>query len=91
MSEEAVSKLRLNAEMSWIELGFGNLHWLIQLKWENGILFFNKEWFELTETVNLREGDICVIARSSHFQKLKLAILENSQRAEVNSNGIVYA
>lgn len=76
--------------MRLIELGLENSKWVIKLIWRNGQLFFNEDWITFTKALNLKEGDVCVISRSSDFQKFNVAILENSEVNNVNKEGTVY-
>ncbi|KAK1353219.1 hypothetical protein POM88_052354 [Heracleum sosnowskyi] len=85
---EGVSKLGLNDEMSWMELSMWGGKWVINLKWENGILFFKEDWKVFTKVVNLREGDILVFARCSHLQRFKVYFLGNKYSTDFQSKGV---
>lgn len=74
MNEDGISKLRLEPEMSWIELTLEKSKWSIHLNWKDGKLFFNREWFKFSEIVDIKEGDISVIISTAHFQKFRVAM-----------------
>lgn len=73
--------------MSWIELALNKSKWVIKFKWQAGKLFFNNEWFKFTDSIKLKEGDMCVIVRTSNFQKFNVAIFEKNERHHLSANG----
>ncbi|KAK1379223.1 hypothetical protein POM88_025975 [Heracleum sosnowskyi] len=87
LSDEAISKLRLHDEMTWIQLRLQESKRVINLIWQNGQVFFNEEWIKFTKTLNLKEGDICVISRSMQFQNFNVAIFEKNEGSTENEEG----
>lgn len=81
--EEGTSKLRLHSEIRWIELSLEKSKWIITLIWRNGRLYFNEDWIKFTKALNLREGDICVLSRSTHLQKFNVTLFEKREEGYV--------
>lgn len=66
---DAVLKLNLNESVQFIEVGFKNLKWAINLKWLNGEAYLEKGWIEFLQECRIAVGDVVVFSKklSSNF------------------------
>ncbi|KAL8155193.1 hypothetical protein AgCh_000537 [Apium graveolens] len=81
-SEDSIRQLGLRKEMTWIQFSMNKYKWVLNLKWEDGFLFFNREWNKLCVDVNLREDVVCVIPRTSETQRFTICIIPKEDRIE---------
>ncbi|KAK1382873.1 hypothetical protein POM88_020608 [Heracleum sosnowskyi] len=70
LTKHVWSEIGLEETMNWIEMGYKKRKWRIKLKWENGILLFNKEWNSFVEESNLVPGDTCLFLYTAESQEL---------------------
>lgn len=47
----------------------------------------NNEWFKITEDLNLKEGDVCVVSYTMYPHTLKVSIIENEENMPVKTKG----
>ncbi|KAK1374665.1 hypothetical protein POM88_030858 [Heracleum sosnowskyi] len=80
-------KLGLDARMTWMEVGVPKYKWRIGLNWTEHVVQFDEVWKEFTEDLKLKEGDICVLQYTNHYQKFKVAIFEKSNILNYNLAG----
>ncbi|XP_074356513.1 uncharacterized protein LOC141696242 [Apium graveolens] len=92
LPNDVIARLNVHEQMTWVQLCLNKSTWIINLKWENGNLLFNKVWTKFCEYVNLKEGDVCVFSRIEHSQRLKISIIDNDNdnelKTEVHGSGI---
>ncbi|XP_074336269.1 uncharacterized protein LOC141673424 [Apium graveolens] len=82
LPNDVIARLNVHEQMTWVQLCLNKSTWIINLKWENGNLLFNKEWTKFCEYMNLKEGDVCVFSRTEHSQRLNISITDNDNDSE---------
>ncbi|KAL8089899.1 hypothetical protein AgCh_039383 [Apium graveolens] len=91
-SEDGISKLHLNKEICWINLCLDKQHWIIQLKWVNDRVLYGTEWTKLLSDLDVKEGDICIISRTTATQSFKISLTEAANNIqhykEVHASGM---
>ncbi|KAK1404372.1 hypothetical protein POM88_003977 [Heracleum sosnowskyi] len=84
VTTDVAYKLGLDARMTWMEVGVPKYKWKFGLNWTEHVVQFDEVWKEITEDLNLKEGDICVLQYTNHYQKFKVAIFEKSNILNFN-------
>ncbi|KAL1815229.1 hypothetical protein ACET3Z_017803 [Daucus carota] len=84
LSRDACAELDLDAKIEWLEFGFKKFMWRIDLKWEDGNLFFDRQWNTFAKAGKLAVGDKLMLMRDKHWQIFEVAVFERDACALFN-------
>ena len=87
LSRDACAELDLDAKIEWLEFGFKKFMWRIDLKWEDGNLFFDRQWNTFAKAGKLAVGDKLMLMRDKHWQIFEVAVFERDACALFNKFG----
>lgn len=88
LCKEACDELGLDASAEWLEFGFKKFMWRIGLKWEDGNLFFDRQWNTFAKAGKLAVGDKLMLMRDKHWQIFEVAVFEKECGTLPNNFGI---
>lgn len=82
------SKLLVDVTTDSNELSFNDFKWKLFTKWEGRNVLFDRSWEKFVTEANLHEGDVCVIQKTGHDKKFKVAVFEANYTDNINTAGI---
>ena len=59
----------------------------MKLKWKNGYIYFDKEWYNFAKAAELNEGDICSFVRTNYPKRFEIYVYTADYLAKCNIKG----
>ncbi|KAK1347230.1 hypothetical protein POM88_055053 [Heracleum sosnowskyi] len=76
LSKEAMTKLNIDKNMGYVDVGFVIKKWKIDLVEDNGNWSFGNCWNDFAKESNLSEGDICIFNNTNKKNSFQVAIFK---------------